>query len=154
MAYPYITQAILESRVSTEVLRRVLDDDNDGAADPDPIGTVIADASAKVAGYLRGIYDLDVVAANPPREVVRLTLDVAVAYLAERHPEAVRKAWLPLMEHAETELKALRKGETRLDVVGPPEPPANVGGNDQTSDTVGYDPEAVGSFFGASDYPG
>ena len=98
MAYPYITKADLESRVSSTEVRRILDDDSDGSADANPITRVLEDSSAKVAGYLRGIYDLDTIAANPPNEVKRLTLDVAVAYLAQRHPERVRRDWVELMK--------------------------------------------------------
>ncbi len=128
MAYPYITQAQLEARLSTQTVREITDDDSDGEADPDPVAQLLADASSKVAGYLRGNYDLAAVAANPPHEVVRLTLDVAVAYAAQRHSEYVQKDWQKLMAAAESDLKSLRSGATRLDVIGAPEPPTNVGG--------------------------
>jgi phage gp36-like protein len=145
MAYPYITQAQLENRLSATRVARIYDDNRDGSADANPIAQLIADASGKVASYLRGSYDLDTVAASTPNEVVRLTLDVAFAMAAQRHPEVVRVDWQPLMQAAEKDLERLRKGETRLDVVGPPEPAANTGGavyqqdpNDATVDALTF----------------
>lgn len=154
MAYPYIVQSDLEDRVSATVLRRILDDDNAGSAKPSAVTRVIADASAKVAGYLRGIYDLDVVAANPPQEVVRLTLDVATAYLFQRFPEYARGDWLALMQQCDVELKALRRGDTRLDVTGPPEPAANTGGDVSQGNPDTFDPSSFTPTFawGSGDY--
>ena len=129
MTYPYIVQADLEQRISAERLKQIYDDNNDGTVDTDPIARLCKDASAKVAGYLRGVYDLAVIAADPPEEVIRLTLDVAVAYAAQRHPEYVKRDWEKLMRAAESDLMRLRKGETRLDVVSTPEPAANEGGS-------------------------
>ena len=140
MPYPYITQADLEARLSVEVVKQILDDDNDGAADATPVDQLCKDASSKVAGYLRGTYDLDAVATNTPHEVKRLALDVAVAYAAQRHAEYVRRDWQSLMEQVDKELKALRKAETRLDVVGSPEPPANVGGTAESGNPDLPDP--------------
>lgn len=127
MPYPYVTQKDVEDRISPVVVRRILDDRKSGAADPDAVSRVIRDASAKVAGTLRGIYDLDVVASNTPEEVKRLTLDGVHAYLCQRHAEFVKGDWVEMMKLWRADLKDLREGRTRLDVVGPPEPPANVG---------------------------
>jgi phage gp36-like protein len=128
VAYPYITKTDLENRLSAEVLVQICDDNNDGTADTGPVARLCADSSSKVAGYLRGTYDLAAVAANPPNEVIRLTLDVAVAYAAQRHGEYVRRDWGPLMKAAEHDLENLRKGLTRLDVIATPEPAGNTGG--------------------------
>jgi hypothetical protein len=92
-----------------------------------------------VASYLRPIYDLTTVAASPPHEVVRLTLDVAYAMAAQRYPEVVRVDWLPLMQAAEKDLGRLRDGTTRLDVIGSPEPAQNVGGSVSEGDPDDYD---------------
>lgn len=127
MPYPYVTAEELKRRLGSSLVDRVLDDDGDGFADAEVMAEVIADASAKVAGTLRGNYDLDAVAANTPREVKRLTLELAACYIAQRHPEAVRFEWEPRMEQVNRDLKAIRSGENRLDVVGPPEPSANQG---------------------------
>jgi len=156
MAYPYITQQDLEDRVSARVLREVLDDENVGLASADSVTRILKDASAKVAGYLRGTYDLTTVASVLPEEVVRLTLDVAVAYLAQRHPEVMRVDWTPLMEQADKELKALRRGDTRLDIEGPPEPPANTGGavgeGTEPGGVIAYDATRTTFQDGFSDY--
>jgi phage gp36-like protein len=129
MPYPYIAQADLESRLSADVVRRLLDDDRDGSADATPVARVIADASAKVAGYLRGVYSLAAIETTTPEEVKRLTLDVACAYLAQRHPEVLRLDWAEAMKLVDRELKDLRNGVSRLDVEDAPEPAANQGGS-------------------------
>ncbi len=146
MPYPYISQLELEAAVGAIKLRRGTDDDNNGVADTEVVQGLIADASAKVAGYLRGIYDLDAVAANTPREVKRLTLQVARAYLYERNPEHYRRDWQPIMEQADKELMALRMGKTRLDVVGTPEPAANTGGANGTIEN-GVETDTPNPFF-------
>lgn len=122
MAYPYITKADIENRLSKKVVVQIYDDDSDGRADADPIALLCADASSKVAGYLRPNYDLTVVASTPPHEVIRLALDVAVAYAAQRFPSYVKRDWEKLMKCAEGDLENLRNGTTRLDVVASPEP--------------------------------
>lgn len=127
MPYPYITQAELEARVSPAVVRRILDDATIGIADADAVTRIIADASAKVAGFLRESYSLDAVSASTPEEVKRLTLDVAVVYLRQRHPEFARGDWVELDRSVTRDLNSLRTGNTRLDVVGPPEPHQSVG---------------------------
>lgn len=136
MAYPYITKADLSKRISPQVLQQIYDDEEIGAANDDAVAAVCADASSKVASYLRPIYDLAVVANSPPHEVVRLSLDVAEAYAAQRFPSYVRRDWEKLMKQAEGDLDKLRKGHTRLDVVGPPEPAANEGGKVSNGDPV------------------
>jgi phage gp36-like protein len=130
MNYPlFITTADLEDRLGAPMVRRLLDDDADGDADVGPLAALCADATSKVAGYLQGAYNIAAVAANPPREVVRLTLDVAVAMGAQRHPEVMRgHDWVELMKAADRDLTALRKNAVSLDVDGAPNPQANEGG--------------------------
>lgn len=135
----YITSTDLSARLSATKLARIYDDDRDGTADTDPVALLIADACSKVAGYLRGLYDLAVIEAAPPHEVVRLTLDVAVAMAAQRHPEVVRVDWVPLMQGAERDLERLRAGKTRLDVMGSPEPAANASGGFSEGDPSQFD---------------
>lgn len=128
MPYPYFTSDDLEDRLSRDVVRQILDDNNDGAADANAVDRLLKDASSKVASYLRGTYDLDAVKTNTPNEVVRLALDVAEALAARRHPEHVKgKDWEKLMRAVESDLTKLRNGVTRLDVIGTPEPAKNVG---------------------------
>ena len=129
MAYPYITSAQLSDRISAAALRRIYDDDLDGTADPAPVAQLIADACSKVAGYLQGVYSLDAVAAAPPHEVIRLSLDVAVAMVAIRHPEVLpHHDGLELMKAADRDLAALRKNAVSLDTDVSPNPQSNTGG--------------------------
>lgn len=119
----------LEDRLSAEVVLQILDDDNDGVVDVTPLERLQSDADAYVEGYLRGIYDLAVLRADPPEQVKRLSLDCAAMRLARRHKEYVRHDWKQLKEDLDEELMLLRKGLVRLDVVGSPEPGANQGGS-------------------------
>lgn len=128
MPYPYATKAQFENRISPILAKRLYDDKGVGRADTDAIEQLRADASSMVAGYMRGNYDLAAVEANTPHEVVRLTLDVMVAMAAMRHPEVTTLNGVALMEMVRAELKSLREAKTRLDVVGTPEAPSNVGG--------------------------
>ena len=123
----YITQQDLEDRLGAEVVKQLYDDNLDGTADAGPIARWIKDATSKVDSYLRGIYALPL-ALPVPNEVSRLTLDVAEAMAARRHPNYVRRNWQELMAAAEKDLISLRRGTTRLDVQGAPEPGANQGG--------------------------
>ena len=148
MPYPYITQSDLEARISAATVRRIFDDDNDGSADASPVSRVLADASAKVAGYLRTMYSLDAVAANTPEEVKRLALDVAVAYLAMRNPEYFRADGGRLLDIAVKELQAIRRGESRLDVEGSPEPAQNAGGLVEQGDPALFQPDDFRPTFG------
>ena len=152
MAYPYITQSDIEDRLSVAVVKQIYDDSNAGTASANPISRLIKDASSKVAGYLRGIYDLTLIAASPPNEVIRLTLDVAEALAGKRHPEYVRRDWKVLMELAENELVAIRKGVARLDVVGAPENAANEGGTVRSGDPLNPTPPAKKFANGTGDF--
>lgn len=127
MAYPYPTLDQVKRRIGEAECNRIFDDNEDGIADTLILEDIRADASAKIAGALRGIYDLDAVAADPPREVLRLSLDMCKVYAAQRHPEAVRFDWEPLLKSVDRDLAKIRTGEARLDVVGTPEPAANNG---------------------------
>jgi len=144
----YIVQADLESRISPLVVRQILDDDLDGVPDAAALAQVIADAEGYVEGFLRGNYDLTAIRAlgvAAPNEIKRLCLDVAVAYLVDRHPEYVRADGRKMMERARRDLMDLRKSVTRLDTVGTLEPAAN-----QTHITESGDPdeaEAEEKFF-------
>lgn len=119
----------LQARLSAETVKQILDDDNDGTADTEPLARLRADSDSYVLGALRGIYDLTVIQASPPNEVKRLSLDAGVMYCAQRHPEYVRRDWEKLKRALDQDLDALRLGKRRLDVVGSPEPAANEGGS-------------------------
>jgi Protein of unknown function (DUF1320) len=127
MPYPYVTDDQVRNRLGRDVCARLFDDNEDGVADTGVLLELRSDASSVVAGYLRGVYDLDAVAANTPREVIRLTLDVVKVYAAQRYPEVVRYEWEPLDKAARRDLESLRLEKTRLDTKGSPDPPTNVG---------------------------
>jgi len=127
----YIVQADIEARVSAQVLRQCLDDNNDATADVANVARLIADAESYVEGFLRKEYDLTAIRALGvacPNEIKRLCLDVATAYLVDRWPDYVRVDGTKLMDRARRDLMDLSAGKTRLDVVGSPEPAANNGG--------------------------
>lgn len=141
-------------RIGATALKRIFDDDRDGAADVDPVAQLLADAKSKVFGVCRGIYDLAALEANPPHELNRLILDVAVAYAAQRHPEVVRRDWVPLMAQVDADLSRLRAGKARLDVEGTPEPAANQGTEILVGDPDDFDEDTFEPAFGpgTSDY--
>lgn len=118
---------MLENRLSKGTVRRIFDDNNDGTADNDVITQLLEDASSKVDSYLGGVFELPL--SQPyPHEVLRLELDVAVAFAAGRFPETLRMMDAKvLMEMAEKDLDRLRTGKTRLGVA-PPDPAKNHGG--------------------------
>ncbi len=134
----YFRREDLEARVSPQTVREVFDDDNTGTPSSTALARLIGDACSKVDSYLQPVYGLPLVptwddATDPghllpiyPTEVVRLALDVAVAMLAQRHPEYVKRDWERLMKAAEDDLMKLRKSTTTLDSA-PPEPGANQG---------------------------
>src|SRR5262249_42397632 len=112
--------------------RQILDDNNDGDADADPIARLQADSQSYVDGFLRPIYPLPLVIV--PGEVKRICLDVAHGYAAIRHPEYVRFDGYKLLDRARVELTDLRMGKTRLDIQGAPEPAKNEGGQARSGD--------------------
>lgn len=124
---PYFTKAELEARVGARTVQRILDDDNDGDADDDPIERIRLDATSKVDGVLRSKYR-DWPFTTVPNEVKRLALDVGVAMLYIRHPEYARSDGIALMELADRDLKLVTIGERSTDAEGSPEPAANHGG--------------------------
>lgn len=126
----YITADMLEKRVSANLSVRIFDDDDDGTADSDIITQIIEDAESLFESYARGIYPLSSLrVVSPPRLASTLCLDIAEYLTYRRFPKAANRAWEPLMDSAMNQLKALRKGDMRLDVDGTPEPAANQGGD-------------------------
>ena len=132
MAHAYATKKQLENRISADAVQRIYDDNNDGDADSDPINDLLYDATAKVDSYLSAVIPTPVEKvgspAEYPREVIRMTLDVAEAYAAKRHPEVVARDWEKLMKAAESDLKSYREGKTKLGSL-PADPAANHGGS-------------------------
>ena len=129
MADPLITDEQLTARLSASVVRRLLDDDNDGTGDTDIMLQLRKDASAKVRGHIGPVYDPDTLEENIVDEIVRITLDVAQAMAAQRHPEVMRVDGFELMKQAERDLKKVRIGESNLGTTeDPPGKGANNGG--------------------------
>jgi hypothetical protein len=124
-----VTQAQLEDRVGASTLNRVYSDgSDDGTARIDAIDSLRRDGSSKVLGFIGLVYSVDLI-EETQAEIVRLTLDVCQAYIAQRHPEFMRGLdGYKMMTQAETELERLRKGLTNLGISGSPEPAANQGG--------------------------
>lgn len=116
-------------RIGPDAIARVFDDDGDGIEDYPAAQQCLDDASAKVDSYLSALGVLPL--SEPyPHEVVRLELDIAVAYAAQRFPEAMpHHDWYKMMDQAEKDLCRLRDGKTMLGVYPTaPDPPANHGG--------------------------
>ena len=135
MSYPLITRKQLADRVGQSKLDRAFDDAGSGEAEDDPIDLILRNASGKVLGKLKGMYPIDTIRAMPADdmddELVRVTLDQAVALLSQRSPEVMQNDWEALMRQADKDLKELRLNERGLSTEGSPEPPANVGGGIQ-----------------------
>ncbi len=123
----FVTKTHIENRLSVKRLRRICDDNSDGAADTDPVNQLRADASSKVRSYLEPMGMMGALAALfnestgellsgkiVPDEIVRLTLDVVTALCAQRHPEVMRMDWRTLMEQCDKDLSRLRDGKTSL----------------------------------------
>lgn len=130
----FFTKAQFENRISAKKVKRLYDDNSDGNADTDPVNQLRADASSKVRSYLEpmGIMPSLVAMCNAatgellplgsfPEEIVRLSLDVAVALACQRHPEVMRQDWTLLMKQCDADLCKLRDGKTSLGGNGAPE---------------------------------
>lgn len=131
MPAKYISKRDLEDRLSPLTVARILDDDGDGGADTNAVDRVVADAQSYVDARLKGIYSpipLNKDGGAVPNEVVRVTLDVAHAFMAQRHPEYVRADGMAMLARCHEQLTELRQGGARLDTDDAPEPGRNVGG--------------------------
>ena len=136
----YITQAHIEARASTRVVRQVMDDNRDGAADAGPIAQLIMDSESYAEEIVGGIYDLAEVRAAAPNAMQRLCLDVAVAYLRERWPSYTRQVAAKSWERLRAECEQVSLSVRRVDAGGVTSPPANVGG--LVEQGVAVDPNA------------
>jgi hypothetical protein len=134
MAWEFVTEAQVRSRLSSIGVDRLYDDDGDGFADTSPLTQLRLDATSKVAGYLRGITSLEEVQSaidsGEAHEVVRLTLDVCEYMAVKRHPAACPgHDWVEMMKAVNSDLSMLRKSFTKVDTEGAPNEPSNVGGD-------------------------
>lgn len=71
-----------------------------------------------LGSFLRDVINADLgaawAAAQLDPELVRLTLDVAVAMAAQRHPTVMQMDWKSLMQAADEELTDIRMGKRTL----------------------------------------
>ena len=144
----YVVQSDLEDRLTSEVVRQILDDDVDEVVDTSVLARVIEDAESYVESFLRGVYSLTVLRAQGtscPTEVKRIVLDIATAYMWQRHPEYVRADGESILRRVRAELMDIRKGITRLNIEDSPEPAANQGGVAQSGDPL--DTEVKDKYF-------
>lgn len=142
----YITFESLENRLSVAVVRRIFDDNNDGEPDSNPLLQIIDDAERWFESVAVAVYpDLAALRAQGGPSAASIVMDCAVGMSAQRFPKAVCREWQPLIDWADKQLMRLRKGEIKLPVVGPPNPPANTGGRVELSGpaSVGVDNESV-----------
>lgn len=123
MADPLITRAMLEARIGTDTLRRLLDYNNDGDADKPSIDQYCEDATSKVRGALGPWYETATTTASnatTATELRRIALDIALAMLARDFPGAVKGDWVPMMEFADRDLKRIQNGRANLGADSPP----------------------------------
>lgn len=136
-----ILQSDLEDRLSADEVVAILDDNNDGAADANPVLRLLADAISFVEGAAAPHYLLTTMRAlSPvPNDLIRLILDAAEWMAVKRHPEVQRgHAWDKLREVNRQDILDWAKGMRRLDTDGPPEPSLTQGG--KTVSEIGQPP--------------
>jgi hypothetical protein len=109
-----VTKAQLERRLGSSVVRRLYDDNNDGAGDPDPILQLCEDGSSKIRGALPLYNPDDLSPANAllTTELRRLSLDAAAAMAAQRIGSGMD--WVSLMAQVDADLDRIRKGQASL----------------------------------------
>ncbi|HEV2675273.1 MAG TPA: phage protein Gp36 family protein [Aliidongia sp.] len=88
---PYATQEDLVARFSEAELIDQSDRENSGAIDPVRVGQALADASARIDGYLADRYQLPL--ATVPAALVPLCCDMARYLLADHPTEQMRLRW-------------------------------------------------------------
>jgi hypothetical protein len=146
----YVDQSQVENRLSSAVVRRIADDNNDGASDSGPVNELIDSAEAMFEGAVRDVYTLTALRASGSFRARQIVLDLVQALAAKRFPRAMGREWEPLMQDARTQLRDLREGRSALDVVGSPEPAANKGGEILTGSVEDgaepLDPTFLGGF--------
>ncbi len=119
----YATQQNMIDRFESKELIDLTDRANTGAIDAVVLGQALADADAKIDGYLASRYTLPL--ATVPGSLVRIACDIARYFLYDNHAtEEVRNRY----KDAEKFLVSLGKGEITLgpdpagtQVVGSPE---------------------------------
>ena len=133
----------LRDRIGADIVDAVLDDNNDGQADKNPLYRLLADAISFVEGSAGGHYSLNAMRlVDPaPNELVRLILDAAEWMTVKRHPEVQRgQSWDKLREINRQDITDWAKGQRRLDTEAAPEVSKTQGG--KTVSEIGVTPNA------------
>lgn len=126
-------QSDLEAVVGRDALLRLLDNDGDGEIDAAALAQLQVDSDAWILGYVRGNHAyasiVELLAADPPAQLKRISLGYAQVLLAQRFPEFMRRDWMPMFEALRAEAVDIQSGRFRLDISSATDPlPANVGG--------------------------
>jgi phage gp36-like protein len=137
---PFITAKQLNDRVGEIIVDRILRAPGSGKADPEAIERVCRDASSWVRGNIGPVYDLSKLPEDSAEEIVRISLDVAHAYLAQRHPEIIRVDGFKMLEQAAKDIKKIRFGEANLGTREEPAP-ANEGTHVSSGDPTCPEPK-------------
>lgn len=87
----YATQADLEGALSPTTVQMLFDDDGNGAINQKALIAVLERASREVDSYLARVYvgPFPVVQPKVPAAIRNATLEFAIAFSFERHPEYV-----------------------------------------------------------------
>lgn len=120
-----LTKAKLEARLSAVTVQRCLDDDQDGTPDDNTVTQCLTDASSWLRGKLGPFYDSDALDSALAPEVERIGLDVATAYLCERHEEVMRRDPERLWKRAIDDIKEIRAQLADLGTRAAPTPVAS-----------------------------
>lgn len=133
MAAAYLTLSDLVARVGEAQVLRVLDGDNDGAADADAVDAVLTDAERFVQGHVGRVYPMAAILANAVTlaGIRALAIPVAVHYAFQRRTEFTTREgsiYQGAYSEAVKTLKDIGAGKYRLDDDGAPAIPANSGG--------------------------
>lgn len=127
MAEPIFTRDELEARVSPILLNRCLNDSGQGVADERAFQVLLDDCTSWCRGKIGPVFDLGTLSEASAGDLKRIAMDVARAYLCERHPEVMRQDAAKIFERCAKDIKAIRMGEASLGTEAPPEPAANHG---------------------------
>jgi phage gp36-like protein len=149
---PLVAKQDLERRLGADFVRRVFDQDNDGATDKPSVDALCADASSKVRGGLGLVYDLDSFDPVVATELKRIALDAALAMLARDYPGAYQREWTSLMEQVDRDIEKVRKGIANLGTKQAPEPAANHGGDVTSGDPNDPCPKEHFALNGTGDF--
>lgn len=130
----FVSTADVENFLGPDKVRRIYDDDEDGAPDDDPVLLLIQECETEVFGAAVGTYPADNLPSTPAEaktteggKLLRsLTLKLVRACAWERYPEIARVDPEPIRKEAEKMLDRLCRAKLVLHGLGAK--PANIGG--------------------------